>query len=478
MTKGRLLPVALSSKKGAALSVLSVLVLSVFGPIFVASPASAQTPNQNINRPLEVNIYVNGYGPSNCLPACFTYKLPPASQTSLTIAADYPHWAAVSANAIPLAFSSYPYPANSATMPAWLQVSFSHSNVTIARGSGTSSIMTIAISNTAQNGYTGSFLIVSRYTDPATGIGLTFTMVVKIVVDRTASTILPSRNVSTQQSPLTAGTQWALGAGLCDSGSTGQCNSNGICWSCQSGLKLSTSIPSFTMPSCCWSAIVLTGSIGTASGYALQASLCTSGFTASTCSTSGWEEAAGYLCPTSAGAACTNMCSFAIQAVSATSSQYWMALEYTTILGTTTWYGKDSSGYFWNYTSNCPGYPSPPGIDFYSQNQEPWAFESNDVTATDFSSLVYNGNPAFQYSTNAGSTWSGPLAAFVLNANNYGSWGSYVVGGGGTTPTNVVEAGPKQAPFCYSIGASQIYLGDSSQSGASCGTNVYDTELV
>jgi hypothetical protein len=116
----------------------------------------------------------------------------------------------------------------------------------------------------------------------------------------------------------------------------------------------------------------------------------------------------------------------------------------------------------------------PSSTTFYNQNREPFAFESWDSYVYDFALLIMNANPAFEYQQS--STWSDPIAAFVLNSNDSGPWQSWVIGNATSTFADVLEGGHLQ---CSSIATYQLHVGYHANSPLyGCGTNKYDTQLM
>jgi hypothetical protein len=134
------------------------------------------------------------------------------------------------------------------------------------------------------------------------------------------------------------------------------------------------------------------------------------------------------------------------------------------------WTLTDPKRSYWLNTY-CSGLPS--STTFYSQNQEFFAFESYDPTYTDFTSLFMDAPTLMQYSPN-GATWYNTPGAYVVNANNAGSWGSWVIGSNYPTPSQVVEAGHLQ---CSALKTYELNLGYW-WNVCSSGTNTFGTQLM
>ena len=115
--------------------------------------------------------------------------------------------------------------------------------------------MRIALSSQAQSGLEGSFALDANYTLPTTGLSYVFVIVINVTPSAAATDKLPSTPVSNSvseaaASPLTS-SSWALGAGLCDSSSTGSgtiapCNGSGIVWSYYDAVDETFTVPSYT----------------------------------------------------------------------------------------------------------------------------------------------------------------------------------------------------------------------------------------
>lgn len=135
------------------------------------------------------------------------------------------------------------------------------------------------------------------------------------------------------------------------------------------------------------------------------------------------------------------------------------------------WYAYDGdTGRNYAYSSYCSSVPTSSG--FTSENQEPFAFESYDSTASDFSSVYMNVNPAWSYATTG--SFQTPAHDWAINSASAGSWG-YFVGGGGAVPSGFVIAGNA---ICSSLSVGQIYIGSNTQGILkSCGTQTYDVKL-
>jgi hypothetical protein len=142
----------------------------------------------------------------------------------------------------------------------------------------------------------------------------------------------------------------------------------------------------------------------------------------------------------------------------------------------TGWLAQDSdTGQNYLYGSQCS--PGAAGSKA-SGAQEPFALESTDGTSGDFSNLVVNINPIFQYTSDGGSTWTNTAGAWVLDgcgSTCLSSWGTsyYLIGGGTATPNYIIEAGSSQS--CSGATTYQVFLWDTTQS--TCGTNTMLTQL-
>lgn len=443
-----------------AMSAMTLLLITPAFPSALAAvaatpgapPNNGQTASTNLETPVPVTFYVDGVPDQGI----FGFGAAPGSQFSLNVTATYPWTGFPSAESFTIQYSLAPFPLPGVA-PPWLGLSVSPSSSTMAKGSSSSTSLRVIVSKTMGDGSIGSFALHALYVDPVSDQHVLHVMVMNITTvsssnEMPQSTKVPA--VTSDSSPIGGSGSWALGTGLCDSGSTGQCSGVGISWGSVVGIADWFTVPSgFTDSKT--TAIVLTGSF--ASGWYFQFGLYAPTSTGGT----SWQETAWVISPGNSYA-----CSFNTD--TASSGNPWeMQVVYNSFYGI--WYFSDPNS-SWQVQFYCSGYAS--SSSFYAQNQEPFAFESHDTNGGDFANLLLDANPVFQYTFNL-ATWYNPPGAYVLNANDGSSWGSYIVGGGSLTPAGVVEGGHLQ---CSSLGTYELELGYYTSVG--CGTSSYRVRLM
>jgi hypothetical protein len=442
---------------------LAVTMLSLMALSGVA-PAVAQEAGTHVSNPTIPNFYVNGFYPYT---GTFNYTRAPASSTSVNITATYP-WSTYPsvANSIPLNYSIKPFPLSS-SMPKWLAVSFSPSSEAMARGKSASTTMEITLSSEAQSGQSGWFALDAFSTEPVSGTSGVFVIDFQILVNNSATGALKSMSVSNPSSgPLTPSppalaSSWALGAGLCDSAKTTPCGGTSITWSSEDGTRDHFTIPSFVTNGDGAVALMVNLASVASNGslYVMQYLLWAPG------SGTNWLLNMQIQYPHTNGTFCSH------NTGTVSSSTY--STDTLEIYYSTGWLAQDSdTGQNYLFSSNCS--PGAPGSTA-SGAQEPFAIESTDGTSGDFSNLVLNVSPVFQYTSNGGSSWTNPAGAWVVDGCStcISSWSNYVVGDGTATPSYIIEAGSSQS--CSGATTYQVFVWDTTQS--TCGTNTILTKL-
>ena len=412
---------------------------------FNSSSSAQPTTERAFATAIPAEFQING-APDNGI---MNLTLPEGQQSTINISAAYHVPTTIS-------FSIATFPLGT-SLPPWLSFPSVPSSISLSEGRIGHTSLIVGVDSSLQNGEQGLFALRAHYLDPSNSMSIIQVMVFRVQVNTFRNNMSTSPHTKSLESldslsPLTSTwTSWALGAGLCDSSSTSQCQSNGVSWNQVTAIKTSYTIPNLKTQNATF--ITLNGS--PASGYLLQFVVLMQN------SNSYWEEQIQLLYPSSP--AC-------IVNLAQESSGASMSIEI----------GRDSNGWFaydynslqnYYYSNYCSNVPT--SSDFYSQNQEPFAFESYDDNGSDFSLVYINVNPTFEYLT--GGNWVNPATAEVLNANDAGQWGSYVIGGGFSTPSEFSEAGNHQ---CSAISKYQIYIGYYTQGYLlNCGTSTYDTPL-
>lgn len=435
-------------KVGVIASVGLLLLVTPFLALASSSSASSTSSSKNFMTPVSASFYINGF-PDDGI---YNFSVSPGSQVSLNVTATYPWAAFPSAGTFTITYSLNPFPLSSA-IPAWLEPFVSPPSSTLVRGIASSAVLQIGLGDMITDGGRGSFALHATYVDPISNRQIVHVIVINVTASSSPGPILVSRvmaeNSGPSVSPSTS--SWALGAGLCDSSTTSSCSGGGISWKTVVGISTWLTVPTgFTDSSTTY--ITLNGIPAPGGGWFFQMTLLapSSGTT--------WQETVWVMGPNGYG------CNFSPD--STTSGSSWtMVILYNSFYGI--WYASDPNG-SWQISSYCS---VPSGSSFYSIDQEPFAFESYDLTYSHFTSLFLDATPVFQYEVSG--TWYNPPGAYVVNANDASSWDGWAVGGGSATPSQVLEGGHLQ---CSSLNTYELNLGY--YTSVSCGTNTFGTKLM
>jgi hypothetical protein len=446
-----------------------------------AAPTSGQSaPTQYVD-PVQANFYING----SPYVGLVDYSVSPGSSVSLNVTATYP-WSAYPSlsNSIFVSYAIESFPIPNA-MPAWLSVA-SLPSVTIPNGDDASSELQVTSSKAVENGTQGSFVIEASYTDPVTGTHVVFEMVIKMEILANNASESPSSNSmgthvadsyrnDVRSHNIVSNVHhrektWAVGAGLCNSNSTGKCSGGeDVNWADQNGLTENVTIPSFTDSHA--ASIQLDVRL-TSVIYMIQLTI------TAPSSGSTWEE--GFQYWDTQG----DMCTSNIATVSA-GTTVQMIVYYSG--STAGWEGSFNGDTFAIGDDYCYGHGSP-STTFGGVNQEPFAFESNDNTSGDFSSLLVSVPVVFGVTTDVNCYTGGIYEPFCVTWVTYGayvvndpsggnSWGPYIIGSGIAPPSSLVEAGHY---LCSSITGAQVYFGSDTKSplSSTCGSQAVLTRLI
>jgi hypothetical protein len=317
------------------------------------------------------------------------------------------------------------------------------------------------------------------YTDPVTGISVTYVMVIAMAISATTSgglsivspaaphpTEIPAIHSMTSNSDRTPRREnWGFGAGICDSSTTSDCSGpHSVSWGSQNGMMENVTVPSFT-DSGGSTSIQLNGAPNSTDLIQITLTAPSSGST--------WNEGFQFLYPKLPhGGDCTTT-------TGTVSAGTYMSLQILYTTGGNKWVGVINGNYIAIETSYCSGDgPNPQTTTFDAENQEPFAVESTDTTASHFNSLLVITDYVYKYSSNVncGSNcvvWNTNTAYVVTTT---AAWGPFVIGGS-APPTGVVEAGIVQ---CSTIAAHWVYLGSNTQSplSSTCGTATEGTRMT
>ena len=435
---------------------LLLLGLSAAFPV-VAATGSAGTQQNSLASPVKLGmpVYIGVSLNGSDAAGVVNFNVQPESTSVIEAAITYPWTAYPSIVSAPSSSmivipSINPYPVTS-RLPEWLQVSIAEPSAVMPYGTSATLNLTVTVGKPNEQGLAesvGAFEFECHYVDPLTGMSVNKLGVISITVSSSTNSTTtgnsPSPNIRgivTESNPqvLLAGFKsdnshhssakdpsWAIGAGLCDASSNVYCAYNDVQWDTFDAMY------SLVYDS--------TWGSGTQIAYVMSAQISSSeALQAATFNTFVSCGGTPYTCtPTE----------YSLWSDGTSNLVYGSKLEIAYYSSVSEWGATQGSTVdYYNalFTGCCASV-----TDFYSTGQIPIAFESLDTTSSDFTNFANVVTPAWDYSTNGGSTWSSPSIGYLVDSSST-SWPGVVVGGQASTPTWFLAAGEHECSYSNDV---------------------------